>query len=749
MIIDRSLASFVVLSSDSVVNALQKVSQSKSRFVCCVTEHGILEGVLTDGDFRRWIVSQTDIDLSLPVVDICNRAVLTASIEDPPEQLAAMFSERITFVPLVDAQGRLVAIARPRSAELRIEEFVLAQDRPTFVIAEIGINHNGSLDVARKLIDEAVEAGADCAKFQMRNMAALYRNAGDANDVREDLGSQYTLNVLSKSLLSDEDMLRCFDHCRERGILPLCTPWDLESVKVLEGYGMPAYKVASADLTNHDLLQALAATGKPVIMSTGMSTEEEIRESAGLLRRLGAPFVLLHCNSTYPAPFKDVNLSYMRRLRELGDCLVGYSGHERGYAVPVAAVALGARVVEKHFTLDRGMEGNDHKVSLLPAEFGAMVEAIRAVEESMGSESVRSLSQGERMNRENLAKSLIAKVEISAGTVIKASMLEAKSPGKGLQPNRRSLLVGRAAKRDMVPGDFFYDSDLEDAGIEPRPYSFRRPWGVPVRYHDWRTIYDKAPHQDFLEFHLSFKDMDQDVHQFFDEPLPIDLVVHSPDLFTGDHLLNLADEDEDYRSRSIAELQRVVDLTRDMKRYFTKADRVKIVVSLGGFSKAAPMAHEERAAVYARMADSLSRVNQDGVELLPQTLPPFPWYLGGQLYCNVFVDAADTVQFCRDHGYRVCFDISHSKLTANHRKQSFSEFVDLVAPHTGHLHIVDAAGVDGEGLQVGEGEIDFAHLAEQLDRHSPGISFIPEIWQGHKNDGEGFWIALDRLERWF
>lgn len=749
MIIDRAIFPYVCVTHDSISTALEKISKNKARFVCCVTEHGKLEGVLTDGDFRRWLLEQEETDLSQPVGEICNRVVHTVVADTPPEEIASLFSDAITFVPVVDAFGRLVAVARPSAPEIRIEEFVIGAGQPAFLIAEIGINHNGSLELAKQLIDEAQAAGADCAKFQMRNLTELYRNAGDTEDVREDLGTQYTLEVLARSMLSDEDMLRCFDHCRKRGILPLCTPWDLHSLRVLEDYGMPAFKVASPDLTNHDLLRAMAAIGKPMILSTGMSREGEIRETVTLLRKLGAPFVLLHCNSAYPAPFKDVNLRYLEKLRKIGGCPVGYSGHERGFAIPVAAVAQGAKVIEKHLTIDRAMEGNDHKVSLLPAEFAQMVEAIRNVEEAMGSGGTRRLTQGERLNRVSLAKSVVAAVPIETGSTIRRDMIEIKSPGRGLQPNRAGQLVGSIAKRDLVPGDFFYESDLTDVGAEPRPYQFARPWGVPVRYHDYAVLLGKVPHVDLLEFHLSYKDMDQDMHQFFDRSFDLELVVHSPDLFAGDHLLNLAAEDEQYRARSIAELQRTLDVVRDMRQYFTQTERVKVVASLGGFTKDAPLPREERAHLYDLVADSLSRLDQTGVELLLQTLPPYPWYFGGQLYCNLFVDADEIAAFCEQRGNRVCLDVSHAKLTCNDRNASFKEYVDLVAPHAAHLHVVDASGTDSEGLQIGEGEVDFAQLADQLGRLCPQASFIPEIWQGHKNEGEGFWVALDRLEHWF
>ena len=748
MLIDRNLSKYIVFSEDSILNALKKISDNKSRIIFSVTESGVLEGVLTDGDLRRWLVEQNTIDLNQAVSHISNKRFKYASFEEDPEKINSYFSEQIEFIPLLDDNDRLVAIAGKRPNEIKIGDFIINNESPTFIIAEIGNNHNGSLDLAKKLIDQAIAAGANCAKFQLRSLKSLYHNAGNADDASEDLGSQYTLDLLSRFQLSDEEMLQAFDYCKQKGILPLCTPWDLDSLNILENYGMVGYKVASADLTNHELLKALAKTGKPLICSTGMSTEAEISESVKLLQKLGAMYVLLHCNSTYPAPFKDVNLNYINRLKELGDCPVGYSGHERGINIAIAAVSKGAKVIEKHFTLDKSMEGNDHKVSLLPEEFKSMVEGVRQVEEALGTASERQLSQGELMNRETLAKSLIINCDLQPGEVITEAMIEVKSPGKGLQPNRRKELIGKKAKRPLKIGDFFFASDLEEAQITAKNYKFNRPWGLPVRYHDFTKLLIKS-NPDLLEFHLSYKDLEQDIKQYFDNTYDLDFVVHSPELFAGDHVLDLCSLDEDYRNHSIQELQRVIDITRQLKPYFKKASRPLIVTNIGGFTLDEPLPINQRQKYYELLLDSLSKLDQEGVEIIPQTMPPFPWHFGGQIYHNLFVAPQDIAEFCSQHNYRICLDISHSKLACNHHNFSFKEFVEKVGFYTAHLHIADAEGLDGEGLQIENGDIDFPSLAEDLKKTAPNASFIPEIWQGHKNEGEGFWLALERLEIFF
>lgn len=749
MMIDKAIAPFIVFSEDSLANALKKISDNKSRIVFCVSASGVVEGVLTDGDVRRWITANPRFDTNVKALDVANTHFFSMPHDSSLERIEQNITERITTIPLVDSHRHLVAIARSGNPKVKIGDFIIADDAPTFIIAEIGNNHNGDIALAKRLVDLAVEAGADCAKFQMRSLATLYRNAGDANDASADLGAQYTLDLLSRFQLSNEEMIEVFDHCRTRGIMPLCTPWDEESLDILVQYGMPGFKLASADLTNHEFLAAMARTGRTLICSTGMSSEAEILDAVRILKDHAAPYVLLHVNSTYPAPFKDINLSYMDRLRTIGDCMVGYSGHERGIAVPIAAVARGARVVEKHFTVDRSMEGNDHRVSLLPDEFRQMVTAIREVEESLGSGDARRITQGEMMNREVLAKSLVAAAPIAKGETIAFEMIDVRSPGQGLQPYHKAKLVGRTALRDMAVGDFFYPSDIETSLFSARPFTFRRPYGVPVRYHDLVKM-AKSTNLDLVEFHLSYKDMDENIDDHLgNEIFDLDLVVHSPELFAHDHIMDLCSSDPEYRALSIAELQRVIDVTRRLAKHFSRAERPCIIINAGGFSMDGPLSVAARQPLYDMVADALAQVDAEGVEIIPQTMPPFPWHFGGQRYHNLFMTAEELVNFHAAHGYRYCLDVSHSQLTCTHFGTSFKEFLEKVGPLTAHLHIVDAAGVDGEGLQIGEGTMDFAMVAEVLNRTAPKASFIPEIWQGHKNEGAGFWEALTKLESWF
>jgi N-acetylneuraminate synthase len=629
-------------------------------------------------------------------------------------------------------------------ASVRIGDRLLGDGEPCYVIAEVGNNHNGDFDRAIALVDAAVAAGADCAKFQMRKLDEVYR-ASSLSGKDDDLAVEYTLDLLRRFELTTEQQKKIADYCASKGIQYLCTPWDAKSVAMLEGFGVRAYKVASADLTNLPLLAKLVATGKTLIVSTGMSTTEEIKTAARFLDERNAGYVLLHCQSTYPAALHNIHLRFMETLREIHP-MVGYSGHERGIAVSMAAVALGAVVIERHITLDREMEGPDHAASLEPEEFKTLVSGIREIEAARGEKlAERALSQGELINRENLAKSLVAARDLAPGTVISESDIAVKSPGQGLSPLKMPALLGRKLTRTMAADDYFFQSDLDEGAATARRYHFDRPWGVPVRYYDIERFLEICE-PDIIEFHLSYSDMERDPAAYLSGTYDLGFVVHAPELFAGSKLMDLATPDEALRRYSLEQTQAVINITRRLKKFFPKTKRPPIVANIGGFTMDAPLSPEEKAERYRIFAQSLKQLDMDGVELTPQTMAPFPWHFGGQRHQNIFILPEESAAFCAKHGLRMCVDISHTKLAANHFGFDFAQGLAQLGPHTAHLHFGDAKGLDGEGVQIGEGEIDFDEIGKVLRRHAPTASFIPEIWQGHKNMGEGFWTALERLE---
>ena len=745
MFIDKNTDSYSVTSKSSVLRALDAIEKNKSRIIFVVKENGYLLGSVSDGDVRRWLTSSDNANLQDPIESVVNTSCTKCYVTEELFAINTLFSDSINIIPLVDSKNILVAVAKNGNQCFKIRDKLIGPGQPIFTISEIGNNHQGCLDNAKKLIDLSVAAGADCVKFQMRNMQKLYGvNASNGNP-NQDLGCQYTLDILNKFQLDDDDLLRLFDYANLKGIIPLCTPWDTESADKLESYGIEAYKIASADLTNSILVNQLISTGKPLICSTGMSTEQEIKQLSDSLKKANAQFALLHCNSTYPTPFKDINLRYINKLFEISGGIVGYSGHERGFTVPLAAVALGAQIIEKHLTLNREQEGPDHKVSLLPDELAVMITEIKNIQLSLGTSKERFISQGEMINRENLSKSIAAAVDIRQGDLVTRDKLIVISPGLGIQPNKMNLLLGTKAKRNILSGELFFQSDISNLAQKKRAYQFSRPYGIPVRYHDCSELI-RDLNLDFVEFHLSYKDLSLSPGDFLQNVSVKNFTIHAPELFPNDHILDLASADEYYRRQSIKYLQKVLEVTHEIQQLIPHREDPVLVLNAGGWTTDDFISLPDREVGYKRVFNSLSQLDHANVRIAIQTMPPFPWHKGGQSFHNLFVDPDEIIRFCDTTGLKICLDISHSHMACVHYGWSFENFLRDVLPYTIHLHISDALGVDGEGVRMGQGDIDFFHLASLLDQFAPSIQFIPEIWQGHKDKGQGFWEALSFLE---
>lgn len=325
----------------------------------------------------------------------------------------------------------------------------------TVIIAEAGVNHNGSLDTAKRLVDVAAEAGVDYVKFQTFRAGNLVsKNASLADYQKKNIGSangsQY--EMLKKLELSDEEHLVLIRYCNEKGIKFLSTAFDNESVGFLASLNLDFWKIPSGEITNFPYLRMISSFGGKVIMSTGMSTNSDIASAISVLTRYGVDrndITLLHCNTEYPTPMKDVNLRAMVEMRDTFDLPVGYSDHTVGIEVPVAAVALGAEIIEKHFTLDRTMAGPDHAASLLPAELKIMVNSIRNIEAALGKKE-KLISESEKKNIAVARKSIVASRHISKGEIFSEDNLCTKRPGSGISPMRWSEVIGMKAKHDFM-----------------------------------------------------------------------------------------------------------------------------------------------------------------------------------------------------------------------------------------------------------------------------------------------------------
>jgi N,N'-diacetyllegionaminate synthase len=321
----------------------------------------------------------------------------------------------------------------------------------TFIIAEAGVNHNGRMENAVRLVDIAVEAGAQAVKFQtFRSEKLVSRFAMKADYQKKTTRAEETqLEMLKKLEFSAEQFKVLRDYCKGKGILFLSTPFEDESLSLLEKLKMPIYKIPSGEITNLPFLIKVAKLNKPVILSTGMSTIEEVGHAVDVLKYNGADEItLLHCNTEYPTPFQDVNLRAMLTLKQRFGLKVGYSDHTLGIEAPIAAVALGAEVIEKHFTLDKNMPGPDHRASLSPAELSEMVAAISNIEKALGS-STKEPTKSEKKNIAIVRKSIVAKTAIKMGEVLTEDNLDVKRPGNGISPEKWFDVLGKTAVRNF------------------------------------------------------------------------------------------------------------------------------------------------------------------------------------------------------------------------------------------------------------------------------------------------------------
>jgi len=339
--------------------------------------------------------------------------------------------------------------------KVSIANRLVGEGEPCFIIAEAGVNHNGDVNLAKKLIEVAKESGADAVKFQAFKAEELViKGAEKAEYQKRTTGKEESQFEMIKRLeLSEEVHFELKDYADSQGIVFLSTPYDEGSVDFLVKLGVSALKISSADITNHPLLSHIAAKNLPLILSTGMSSLGEVEEAVEVIVNGGnQQIILLHCVSCYPAKIEDVNLRAIKTLRQTFRLPVGLSDHTLGITIPIAAVALGACAIEKHFTLDKKLPGPDHRASLEPEELKGMVKAIKDVEKALGN-GIKRLTVAEEENKKAARRSLVTRVDIPAGAVITEEMLDIKRPGNGIEPKYINLIIGRRAKETIGSGE--------------------------------------------------------------------------------------------------------------------------------------------------------------------------------------------------------------------------------------------------------------------------------------------------------
>ena len=608
----------------------------------------------------------------------------------------------------------------------------------TYIVAEIGINHNGSLKIAIELLEAAKDAGVDAVKFQKRDLESIY-----SKKVLEDANSsewsfEYLIPLLKEVELSEEDYRIIRNRCDELELDLIVTPFDEVSAKFIAELGVSAYKIASADMTNIPLLKKCNEYGLPLLISTGMWTDEDIVKCSEIYKIDKLKYAFLLAQSTYPASYETLNLKYLEKLKEVTP-IVGYSGHERGTFIPVAAVAMGCKIIEKHITFDVNQKGPDHKASMLPDEWKEMVYQIRMLEKAMGSS--KDINQAEIQNKEAFAKSAVPIRDLPIGHVLIKADLVYKSPGKGIFPHEIHNFIGKVLKKPIKQDHYINKTDFEDtiSIADWEEFSFSKKWGAKCRFHAYDDY--KVLNSPSIEFHCSQTDLDID---FKPEISDSELIIHAPEIFDR-QLVDICSEDEYIVKESLNILQRSIDKTLEISKYFPKA-KPKLVMHLGGMYLN-KRELSDTSILTKRAIQNFKKLNYDSnlIDILPENLPPRPWYLGGEWFQHGFMLTKDMIEFCNYFDLGITYDICHASLYCNEFGIDLADYTREIMPLVKHIHISDAYGNNGEGVQIGEGSIDFDKVLKEVEPYE--FTWMPEIWSGHLHQGSGTYKCMQILNK--
>ena len=608
-----------------------------------------------------------------------------------------------------------------------------------YIIAEIGINHNGSLKTALELIDCAYKAGVDAVKFQKRNINNIYNKKTIDDPNSAEWNVEYLIKELKQLEFGKKEYDVIYDKCNSLKLDLIITPFDIESVDFVLQYNVVAFKNASCNMNNYKLIDYITTKNLPVLISTGMWSDDEIKESIQYFKSKKIDYTLLLANSTYPCPYEDLNINYINTLKKYSN-IVGYSGHERGNFIPIAVAALGAKIIEKHITLDRNQPGLDHKASMEPYEWEEMVTNLRLFETAMGNEKI--VNQAEILAKQSFCLSPYAIRNIHIGEIFDTNMFELLAPGKGILQNELSKYIGKKIKIEIKKNDCISKSFFEDTVLIKnwKIANFNKKWGVKCRFHDFFDY--SILSSPVIEFHCSQKDI-------YDSTTGIasntsQLIIHAPEIVDR-MLVDICSEDNFQVEKSLDILQRTINKTIQLGKKFK--GKPKLVVHFGGMClKPCCNIQTTQNNMFNRSIEHFKKLNYDpnDIEILPENLPPKPWYLGGEWNQYGFMTEKYMIDFCNMFNLKITYDICHAKLYCNYMKKDIVEYTKNIKKYISHVHISDTKGINGEGVQINEGDTNFLPIFQELKELD--FSWVTEIWAGHTNNGKGCYNSMKLLE---
>ena len=740
----------------NLVDVFQSLQKTKLP-VILVEKDFTVYGVLSSGDIGRFFSENPNISFDqAKAEDIANRQPEIAHENDDFETIAALLKkDKITLLPLVNEKRILKKLASHEKAFLDLNGFIVSSGSKPYLIAEIGVNHNGDLNEAFYLINEASKSGCNAVKFQHRSNILYDRNEIDSFD----LGTQYIISQIDKTNLCIDDLIKCIKESHQKNLDVIVTPFDQKALSELNriNHLITAFKIASCDLSNLPLIKKVIDTGKSIILSTGMSYEREILETSNFLMKNWANHAFLHCNSTYPCPIEDVRLSYIKRIEDITNTVVGYSSHDGNSTIPLASIMQGASIIEFHITRSQNNSGTDHLASIPVSQLNQFVKDSKILFNAIGNPTPRKPTQGELANKQSLGKSLALKRDYIKGDIIKEEDLTLISPNIGIKYEDRKEIIGKKLLKNQKgltllkkevfekPKLNFEKSELDKA--YKKLLSLGYIPGIPVRYHDVEQFIGNF-NPPMVEFHMSDRDLNLETFKYIKHKYEhIDLIIHAIEQYEDGFILNFASKDESILKRSFEEIDRLIKHIDKLRNYFRPVKKVPIVINLGGFSSKEFLPDEEKIVIFNNTLRAVKelKIRFNNYEFLPQTMPPFPWHQGGRSYHNLMVQGENIQDMIEQSNLNICFDVSHTSMSCNFHSEDFYKIIKKLGDKIKHIHLSDARGNSEEGLEVGDGSIDFKEFHKSIMNDGNKKFLLPEIWQGHLSYGLKFATSLIRF----
>lgn len=597
------------------------------------------------------------------------------------------------------------------------------------VIAEIGINHSGDFEIAKDIVLNSRKAGATAVKFQYRNLARAYSKS------RNEIGDAIVGDEIIRNFLDVNQIINLAEYAHEIGLYAGISFFVNDDItdfsSQIEIFDF--FKIPSPEMTNLELILELINLDKFVFISTGAHSENEIENTFSYLPKDG--WMPMHCVSNYPTIASNAKLGYLSYLQNRWNIPVGFSSHDEEWPIIVGAIALGAKVVERHITHDKNTIGLDHSTSSDFIEFSKICTLARQSQEIFSGNSQRVANQGELINLQNLGRSYYAKREIKSGEAIVSDDFEYRAPRIGLGYQDFQNAKGKLVLEDLKMGSVLTSSHLiVPIQITKEVSSFARSHkiSIPVRVHDYKKIREELV-TGYYELHLSYTEVNELENLFFINNED-SISIHLPDYVSPNMLVDPYSNNLDQRDASLEIISKVVRLVSE----YQHKTRRKILV-VGSFSRV----WGSNDIFYDNHAELLKSIESAGVTMCFQWLPPIAWYFGGSTKIDVFNQQKDAKEIV-SRGLPICLDTSHLLLGANYFKFDARELVSAISSNVIHAHISDAVGIDGEGMPFGTGPISNTNLI--LDICDLDIVKVIEVWQGHANNFEGFKLAILKIK---